>query len=410
MVGVALFSQLLQLASYLVLTRNYNATELGAFAQFNAIMLLFLPWASLAFPSALALVNNEAQRLYLSKLAVFATITTATLVQLLFWGYWFYYQNANPLFLYGPFIAICGAGIASLAEQRCLLAGRLKQQAVVVLSVAFLFCMSRVLLGLYQADAHWLLVTAILQPVALACLYYLAAAKTTEKNLCWRWSDLKQTYQQFSVFPTYQASQLAFNAWSQSIPLLLFSYWFGLDVLAFLNIAVLLLVAPSMLVNKAAGDVYYPLAARLLDNRRVLCKFLLQCTGALFIVLLLPFSLLGLYAEAIYAFLFGDEWQSAGHYALWLVPWYFLVCLNAPALKTLMVLRQQKVSFYLNIFTFIIRCSAIAAGAIVFKSVWWALGLYGAAGCIHNLVIIGIAFKAVAKNSSPQVVPDNAAT
>ncbi|MBU2225659.1 MAG: oligosaccharide flippase family protein [Gammaproteobacteria bacterium] len=410
MVGVALLSQLLHLVSYLVLTRNYNATELGAFAQFNVILLLLLPWASLAFPSALALANDEVQRFYLSKLAVFATVICATFVQLVFWGYWIYNQNANPVFLYGLFIAISGAGIASLAEQQYLLAGRLKQQAVVVLLVAFTSCVGRVLLALYHADVDWLLATAFLQPVVLAILYYLASGKSTEKKLPWCWSDLKQTCQQFSVFPTYQAGQLAFNAWSQSIPLLLFSYWFGLDVLAFLNIAVLLLVAPSMLLNKAVGDVYYPLVSRLLDNREQLWIFLLQCTGALFAVLLLPFSFLWFYAETIYAFLFGEEWRLAGQYALWLLPWYFLVCMNAPALKTLIVLRQQKLSFYLNIFTFIIRCFAIATGAIVFESVWCALGLYGAAGCIHNLVIIGLAFKAVTKNTIVQVEPNNAAT
>jgi O-antigen/teichoic acid export membrane protein len=179
----------------------------------------------------------------------------------------------------------------------------------------------------------------------------------------------------------------------------LFSGWFGLDVLAYLNLAILVLVAPSVLLNKAVGDAYYPLAARLVDDQRGLLVFLTQCTAGLFVVLLMPFLLLGIYAEPIYALLFSEQWRQAGVYCLWLMPWYFLVCLNAPALKTLMVLRQQKFSFYLNIVTFVLRCLAIAVGALIFNSVWWALALYCAVGCIHNLVIIGSAFTSVLKHS-----------
>lgn len=406
---MAVVSQLLQLVSYLVLTRYFDATALGAFAQFNATLLLFLPWAALAFPAALALATTPEQRFYLSKLAVFATLFNALLVQLLFVVYFFSEPNPNPQLLYGPFLAICGAGFASLYEQKFLLAGQLKQQAAVVLLVAVFICAFRVLLALNGAELYWLLLSAIAQPVALAVFYYLLSAKNAEQQLHYRWADLTQTWQQFLVFPKYQASQQAFNAWSQSIPLLLFSFCFGLDVLAYLNLAILLLVAPSMLLNKAVGDVYYPMAARLLDNKTQLLLFLRQCTAALFMLLLLPFLLLGYYAEPIYAVLFGEQWRQAGEYCLWLMPWYFLVCLNAPALKTLIVLRQQKFSFYLNVLTFILRCAAIASGAFIFQSVWWALGLYGAVGCLHNLVIIGKAFVSATKLPVPQKSSGHAA-
>jgi len=391
LVGVAAVSQILQLISYLALTRNFAPLQLGAFGQVHATFLLFLPWAALAFPSALALAKTSVERDYLSRLALLATIGSAAVVQMFFWLYAIFGHDLHSMFLYAPFISIVGAGLASLAEQQFLLAGRIKQQALVVLSVATCICCSRILLALNEASLPWLLATVPLQPVLLAGFYYVFSKRSTSKQQ-YRWTELKRIGQNFSNFPKYQASQQAFNAWSQSIPLILFSWWFGLDVLAYLNLAILLLAAPSGLLNKAVGDVYYPLAASLLQQSRGLIAFLAQTTAALFFLLILPFSLLGIYAEPLYANVFGEQWRHAADYCLWLMPWYFLVCLNAPALKTLIVMRQQKFSFYLNVCTFVLRCLAITIGAFVAKSVWWAIALYSVIGCMHNLIIIGNAF------------------
>ncbi len=78
-----------------------------------------------------------------------------------------------------------------------------------------------------------------------------------------------------------------------------------------------------------------------------------------------------------------------------LAPWFWLVGVNAPALKLLVVLRQQKRTLQLNVLTFVLRTMTVYMCGTTDIDVLTTIKLLSAIGIFHNLVVLALAFYSV---------------
>src|SRR5699024_6121413 len=90
-------------------------------------------------------------------------------------------------------------------------------------------------------------------------------------------------------------------------------------------------------------------------------------------------------------FVLGEQWYVAGEFARWIALWMFFVSLNAPAVKTFIILRLQKVQLYINIIFSVLRVSVLIIGGYYYTPLI-TIQLFVIASIISNLTIIIIAF------------------
>jgi O-antigen/teichoic acid export membrane protein len=104
-----------------------------------------------------------------------------------------------------------------------------------------------------------------------------------------------------------------------------------------------------------------------------------------------------LYGPELFLFVFGDGWQKAGVYAQWLSVWTFFILINAPSLKLIIVLKQQKVALAINFLTTPMRVAALYIGGHYYQSEWLALLAFVVVSIAHNTAIILVAYRSCGK-------------
>jgi O-antigen/teichoic acid export membrane protein len=154
-----------------------------------------------------------------------------------------------------------------------------------------------------------------------------------------------------------------------------------------------------MLIGKAVGDVFYGRFAKEVNEKNYLQvkKLFLQSTSLLMLIGLLPLGLVLLWGPELFAFVFGDSWQKAGVYAQWLSVWTFFVLINAPSLKLIIVLKQQKIALAINFLTTPMRVAALYIGGYYYQSEWVALLAFVVVSIGHNIAIIVLAYRSCEK-------------
>jgi O-antigen/teichoic acid export membrane protein len=83
-------------------------------------------------------------------------------------------------------------------------------------------------------------------------------------------------------------------------------------------------------------------------EKRMLYPTLKKTVGLLFILSIVPFSIIFLFGEPIFVFVFGDNWVLAGQISEILAPWLMINFVTSPISTLPLVLEKQVLFFWLG--------------------------------------------------------------
>jgi lipopolysaccharide exporter len=187
-------------------------------------------------------------------------------------------------------------------------------------------------------------------------------------------------------FPRYAAPLGVLNTLSQQIPALLLPALFAPAVLGQYVLSYRVFSLPLSVVGQAFQQVFYQRAAEQHTRGLPLRPLLVKSYAGLLAISLPPALLLMAVAPPLFAWAFGPEWRVAGEYTRLLVPWLALKFATSPAMALFAVLGRQRTMFWYENATFVLRLAALLVGGLVLQSATWAIGLFGAAGLVVNLL------------------------
>lgn len=392
----SVLGQLLALLTLPLLTRFISTEQYGIFSMFVAVLALLSPLICLNLPQALLLTTSQRQRRFIgwlsmaTALRLVVLLLCALVVIHLFW----------PALLSGALLlwyllapSLLLLALLQLQQQRLLAAKAFTVLAKAELLHSISLNIGKLLAALLLPLA-WLLVVVTLGARLLqlgALQRYAPLSLWHSPLLLTRRAKLWRRWWRFKDFVWYQTPQQVLNALSQQGPLLLFAAFLGPAVAGFYLLAKTVLEAPATLVNKAVADMFYPFIADNKASGQPLLPLFIKVTALLAAVALLPFLTLLLFAEPLFVWLFGADWQTAGVIATGLALWFYLVFCNAPAGRVLVVCRKQKWALVLNILTTSLRFGGLywllADGAQLQP----AITLLAVLGVGHNLCFIILA-------------------
>jgi O-antigen/teichoic acid export membrane protein len=378
-----------------LITRMYGPEAFGMLGTFMAVLAVLTPIAALTYPIAIVLPKSDADAKNLARLSAGLAVAVAfiTAVVLLIGGDWI--AQALSLEAIAGFLLLIPLAMLFAAFQQILTQWLIrKKQFRVTARVAIIQALA---VNSAKAGVGWF------HPVGAALIVIAAVGQAFHAFLLWSGmrgretahpnqekatGSVKDLAKRHRDFPMYRAPQVALNALSQSLPILMLAIFFGPAAAGFYSLGKMVLGVPSTLIGKSVGDVFYPRITEAAHNNENLPRLILKATLALAAVGLIPFGLIILLGPWIFSLVFGSEWVTAGEYARWLAVWLYFGFLNTPSVAVIAALRLQNFLLIYEIVSILARCLALYIGFSIMNSDLMAVVIFSLVGATLNIMLI----------------------
>jgi len=374
-----------------------------------AIVAVAIPVAALAYPIAIVLPREDRDALGLVRLSIILSFGVALLAAAALWagGDWLTATlgaEAVAGFLFLIPVAMLFAAWMQIAQQWLI---RKKEFGVVARSAvahSLILNSAKSGIGWLHPVGAVLIVLATLGQALHAGLLFIGARRRYQDTTAEReevtQAPLKELALRHRDFPLYRAPQNFINAASQSLPVLMLAAFFGPVAAGYYTLARMVMAMPTTLIGKAVNDVFYPRITEAAHNGENLPRHIVQATGALLAIGVVPFGLVVLSGPWLFSFVFGDEWGTAGEYARWLALWLLAAFINRPSVATIPVLSLQRGFLVYEIVSVVVRVAAIIVGVSLFESDVIAIALFSLSGVGLNLFLVAWVLRRTYRSSN----------
>jgi O-antigen/teichoic acid export membrane protein len=112
---------------------------------------------------------------------------------------------------------------------------------------------------------------------------------------------------------------------------------------------------PSMLIGVSLSQVFYNQAIKLYNNNQRMLPLMKKTISMLLIISIVPFTILYLYGEPIFVWIFGANWAEAGSYSETMSFWLMVSFIVSPISALPMILKKQKIALIFGIISALIQ-------------------------------------------------------
>ncbi|WP_323593460.1 oligosaccharide flippase family protein [Aliarcobacter butzleri] len=353
-------AQAIPIAISPILTRIYTPEDFGLFALYMAIVSIITIIATGRYEMAIILPKEEEDVKSIVKLTMIllTTVTFITFLIVLFFN-----QAITNLFenseisnwLYFLPISIFLVGLYQVYNYLLIREKNFKSLSVNKIIVSTTNASTQLGYGLMHSNGFGLLFGNILGYVI--SIYFIIKSRVVNKYFLFKDNLIKEVAKEYQNFPKYDVPSILVNVVANQLPLLALGKFFGLGVVGFYSLMYKVLMMPISLLSSTILDVFKQRASE--DyNKYGNCKDIYVKTFRSLVLLgIIPFSILGIFAPEIFAFVFGENWKVAGEFAQIMTPMFFLNFIVNPLSYTFFIAKKQKLNligqFILLIFTII---------------------------------------------------------
>jgi O-antigen/teichoic acid export membrane protein len=128
-------------------------------------------------------------------------------------------------------------------------------------------------------------------------------------------SKIKSLAKRYSDFPKYDLPASIFNQGSQQFLVIFFGIAFGSEVAGYYGLTQRVLSVPIAFIGTAVLDVFKQRASESFVSTGSCRHIYVKVLKILLVLSFIPFTLLFLYGEELFSFVFGREWSLSGSYA-----------------------------------------------------------------------------------------------
>lgn len=374
-----------------IITRLYGPEVYGIMGVFNTMVLIVVPLAALALPIAMVLPKEDRQALSLAKLSILTAGFVSgflLLVLLLFQDailQLFNIEELSSFIFLLPLVVIVSA-FMQMGEQWLIRKKEFKSTAKAA------FWHSLILNGSKAVGGLWMPVASVLVTIAsfgngIKALFLYRYTRMTDPTIPPKLVDfsgerrrMKDVLKRHRDFPIFRAPQMFIDAVTQGLPIMMLTVFFGPAASGFYAISHSVMNLSTTLIGKAVGDVFYQRVAEAAIAKENITRLIIRAIMGLAAIGVIPFSLVILFGPTLFGFVFGAEWDVAGHYARWIAIGFFFKFAYQPVIKSLPVLNAQSIHLYFTVFSLLIRSSAIFLGYYLFQDDIIAVAFFGVSG------------------------------
>ncbi|WP_343636197.1 oligosaccharide flippase family protein [Roseateles sp.] len=359
--GASMLTQALPMLIAPLLTRWYGAEALGHWALFVALAANLATIANARYEYAIVLPRRDGEAALVLQLALWIALGVGllTAVGASAWhlamahhaklgGRWVALDQLDPwLLMLAPVVALAGMQQAlSLWNNRqgridVIAQARVLQQGVMAAAQAL------AALGGFAGVAALVLSQSL--AALLAPLWLLArgsrwrrATRLDQSGKSWHWRHLRRLAWRYKQFPLLNSPHAFVNAAQETLVLALIAAWADAATAGYYALMVRLVKAPATLVGGALSEALLGELARDWQRGVDLRPRLIRGIKLLALVALPCMAVLIAAGPALFGWLLGAGWATAGEYGRWLAPYVAAHFIAAPLTVTPMVTGRQR--------------------------------------------------------------------
>lgn len=404
--GVAA-GQAIALAFMPFLTRLYGPEAFGIAAAFAAIVNIITPISTMGYANAIVMPESHEDAAAVARLSILCGLIIAPLSLILVhmgkpWlAVWTGMESAPHMLYLIPLTLIIGAFL-SVANQSAIRASLFKAKARAYVESKLFTDTSKLIGGMIAPSGLLLILLTILGQLTNFVMQMLRVPRTGVLKVS-NWfgtQGVRKAAISQCDFAIYRMPQSVLNAASLGLPTILLTSLFSASSAGQYSVAVMVLGAPSMLLGRAVGEVFYPKITRAIVAKSPNAYMLLLKVSAILLAVgIIPFGTVFFFGDYIFSLVFGTEWVLAGSYSQWLSMWLLSSLVAGASVATLPALRLQRFLLIREFFSVILRAAALYIGFKFFNSDIIAIILFSIIGILLSLSIVYVAFERLLKDS-----------
>lgn len=390
-------AQIITLLASPIITRIYGPEAFGILGVFNALIMILGPIAALTYPIAIVLPKKNEEAISIVKISLRLTLLLAILALIIIC---FFNEKLVSLFnlteiksfMFLLPIVLLFSGLAQVSEQWLIRTRQFKVNAKTTVLQAIIINLSKILIGLGKPLGAVLIIIQSCSNGLKTILYHNFSKRDLYSQVKQHGKDSlskqKKIAKKYYDFPLYRSPQVLLNGVSMSLPILMLTSFYGPAAAGFFTLSRTVLSAPTQLIGKSVGDVFYPRITKAANDGEDVTALIIKASLSLFVIGIIPFGLIILFGPYIFTVIFGDEWTIAGEYAKWITIWVFLGFVNRPSVMTLPVLNAQVFHLIFTVTMLISNASMLLVGYYYFDDDLISVMLVGISGGVFSLLLI----------------------
>jgi lipopolysaccharide exporter len=197
--------------------------------------------------------------------------------------------------------------------------------------------------------------------------------------------DMKNALKRYKKFPKFFMPSEFLNFLSSNVPVIFLTNLFDVSVTGFYSVPHRFINTPMTMLGSSISQAYFKKSNDIVSSGGSLGSATSGIYEKLFMIGILPMSVIAGYGDHIFGFLLGEKWAVSGVYASFLAPWMLMVFVASPISIVFATLEKQEISLKINVFLLAVRVLAFVIGGIVYGNAMLAVFLFGATGFVFWL-------------------------
>jgi O-antigen/teichoic acid export membrane protein len=345
-------SQLIVFALSPIISRLYTPEETANFSIYTRIIIFVSTLATARFESALALPKRNEHAFSLYRLIVQLVLISFFASIFLSIIYVFYGAKSKEesfIYLMVPlgFAPLCMMNIGNGWAMRL---GQFKEISRVRMLNSLSMNLSNVLFGWlgfgYKGLILGYIIGVSLPGAWFTRKYHLLKLKYKDFSFRSRRKVIGKTY---IDFPKVNLPHALMDITRELLIVFFILLFFNKNVLGSYDFSFKMLKLPLTVIGGAIGQVYFQKIASMKNKGESLFEITIQTMRNLFLISIVPFSVLFLWGEELFSFVFGQEWTLAGRYSEIMAPWLMMNLVVSPVSQLPVVLGKLKAFFWVGL-------------------------------------------------------------
>lgn len=388
-------AQAIPLAISPILTRIYTPEDFGVFALYMSIVSIISVIATGRYEMAIMLPkeNEEVKSIVKLIIILLSSIVTFTLLIVIIFNEqitnifdnkeisdWLYFLPIS-IFLVGIYQVYNYLLIREKSFQR------LSKNKVIASTTN---ASTQLAIGASIGSPFGLLFGNILGYIV--SIHFIIKSKVVSQYFKFNDTPLKKTIKKYENFPKYDVPSVLVNVIGNQLPLIALAKFFSLGVLGFYSLMYKVLMMPISLFSNTILDVFKQKANEDYHKYGNCEDIFVKTFKKLVLFGIVPFSILGIFAPELFAFIFGEKWKVAGEFAQIMTPMFFLKFITSPLSYTFFIVQKQNINLVGQIILFFLTLIAIWIG-IKMNNEYLIVKLFSVVYSIVYIIYLIISYK-----------------
>lgn len=398
------WAQAITFAAYLLLSRLFSPEDFGLYNIFYSYIDVLVIVSTCKYEMAVVLADSDREAMAVSRLALrLNTIISLVLLSML------------AIVIVGGRIGLVGGGLASLSvwplsfiallippmvffcgttRVYAALFNRMRRFGHIALSEvvgATSGVVFKILFGLPRLASSALHVVGLPLGTVLGKVAgnvnYLLKLRKLDLPRDISSSERKAMSRRFRNFPLFMMPKDLINSLSYNLPFLWLAIYFDKAEVGLFSLALTFTFRPINIFNTAFEKLLYVRVAEKVRAHKTIKSDIMSFVKYVNIVSLPFFIVLFLFADAIFGFLFGGQWDGCGYYIRCLLPWVYVMLTSSSLMFISNIFSKQRTEFMFYIVLFALRVAAIVVG-ITCYDFRLAILLFSLSGMAISLLLI----------------------